>query len=72
MGDPANIMLSAAIRRCGTFTYQWYFRDGVKSCPSGTNMLVGLQLVVQIVIVTITIGLTASRTYAVLVDATGT
>jgi hypothetical protein len=37
-GDPANITLSTAPSGgAGTFTYQWYYQDGLVGCPTGTS-----------------------------------
>ena len=74
-GDPANITFSTAPSGgAGTFAYQWYYQDGLAgSCPSGT----GTSGWTPISGATGSSydppsGLTASRTYAVQADATGT
>jgi hypothetical protein len=72
--DPSNITLSSAPSGgAGTFTYQWYYQDGIQTCPSGTNTA-GWTLIGGATANSYDppAGLTASRTYAVQVDATGT
>lgn len=72
--DPANITLSTApTGGTGTFTYQWYYQDGIVSCPSGTSTT-GWTLIGGAASSSYDppSGLAASRTYAVLIDATGT
>jgi hypothetical protein len=72
-GNPANITLSTvASGGAGTFTYQWYYQDGLVTCPSGTST-VGWTMIGSATGNSYDppTGLTGSRTYAVLVDATG-
>lgn len=71
--DPASIAFSTAPSGgSGTFTYQWYYQDGLPACPTGTNTA-GWTLIGGATTNTYDppTGLTASRTYAVFVDATG-
>src|SRR5690606_24830127 len=71
--NPSNIFFAdLPSGGTGTFTYQWYYQDGIVPCPSGTGTAGWT------VIATATnsnydppAGLTVSRTYAVQVDATG-
>ncbi|UPT68688.1 MAG: T9SS type A sorting domain-containing protein [Sphingobacteriales bacterium JAD_PAG50586_3] len=38
-GDPANITFATTPSGGGgTFTYQWYYQDGLVTCPSGTSI----------------------------------
>ncbi|MBK8505307.1 MAG: hypothetical protein IPL46_25770 [Saprospiraceae bacterium] len=72
-GDPSNITLSTgASGGAGTFTYQWYFQNGLVTCPTGTNTT-GWTMISGETGSSYDppSGLTGSRTYAVLVDATG-
>jgi len=72
-GDPSNITMSSAPSGgAGTFTYQWYYQNGLVTCPSGTSTT-GWTLISGATSNSYDppSGLTASRTYAVLVDATG-
>jgi hypothetical protein len=57
----------------GSFDFQWYYLDGIQTCPSGTNTA-GWTLIVGATSSNYDppAGLTSSRTYAVLVDPTGT
>ncbi|RKZ32381.1 hypothetical protein DRQ33_05995, partial [bacterium] len=34
-GDPSNITLSSMPTGSGSFSYQWYYQDGLPSCPTG-------------------------------------
>jgi hypothetical protein len=71
--DPANITLSSAPSGgAGSFSYQWYYQDGLVTCPTG-NSTVGWTLIVGATTNSYNppLGVTASRTYAVQVDATG-
>jgi len=36
-GDPANITMAVLPSGSGSFTYQWYYQDGIVSCPSGSS-----------------------------------
>ncbi|MBK8505308.1 MAG: DUF11 domain-containing protein [Saprospiraceae bacterium] len=72
-GDPSNITLSTGVSGgAGTFTYQWYFQNGLVTCPTGTNTT-GWTMISGETGSSYDppSGLTGSRTYAVLVDATG-
>jgi hypothetical protein len=73
-GDPANITFSTAPSGgAGTFTYQWYYQNGIVGCPTGTSTT-GWNLISGATNNSYDppSGLTETRTYAVLVDATGT
>ncbi len=72
-GDPADITLSSAPSGgAGTFDYQWYYQDGLVSCPSGTSTIgwtsIGGAMSDSYDPPS---GLIGSRTYAVQVDPTG-
>lgn len=73
-GDPANIAFSSAPSGgAGTYNYQWYYQDGIVSCPTGSstsgwNSISGATSSSY----NPPSGLTGSRTYAVTVDPTGT
>jgi hypothetical protein len=72
-GDPANIaFITAPSGGAGTFTYQWYYQDGLPACPSGTSTT-GWTLIGGATNNTYDPpgGLTTNRTYAVQVDPTG-
>ena len=74
-GDPANITFSTApTGGAGTFSYQWYYQDGLaSSCPSGSSTTGWTQIVGATgSSYDPPTGLLGSRTYAVFVDATGT
>ncbi len=75
-GDPSNITFSTAPSGGapgGSFDYQWYYKDGINACPSGTNTS-GWTLISGATGNSYDppSGLTVSRTYAVTVDPTGT
>jgi hypothetical protein len=72
-GDPSNITLSVAPSGgAGTFTYQWYFQDGLIPCPSGTSTAGWTPIAsANSNSYNPPSGLTGSRTYAVFVDVTG-
>ena len=73
-GDPSNIVFGTpASGGAGTFTYQWYYKDGVVDCPTGTSTT-GWTSISGATSDSYNppSGLTASRTYAVQVDVTGT
>jgi hypothetical protein len=72
--DPSNITFSTAPSGgAGTYSYQWYYQDGLPACPSGTSTA-GWTLIGGATSNSYDppSGLTNSRTYAVLVDPTGT
>jgi len=72
-GDPSNITFSTAPSGGeGTYSYQWYYQDGLATCPSGTSTI-GWTLIGGATGTSYDppVGLTVSRTYAVMVDATG-
>ena len=72
-GDPNNITFSTApTGGAGTFSYQWYYQDGLATCPSGTSTA-GWTLIAGATTNSYDppTGLAGSRTYAVQVDATG-
>jgi hypothetical protein len=71
--DPSNITMSAAPSGgSGNFTYQWYYQDGLPACPSGTSAA-GWTIISGATGSSYDppSGLVVSRTYAVMVDATG-
>jgi len=71
--DPSNITMSAAPSGgSGNFTYQWYYQDGLPACPSGTSAA-GWTIISGATGNSYDppSGLIVSRTYAVMVDATG-
>lgn len=73
-GDPANITMSAAASGgSGTFTYQWYYKDGLETCPTGTSTT-GWNLISGATSSSYNppAGLNVSRTYALQVNPTGT
>jgi hypothetical protein len=73
-GDPANITFSTAPSGgTGTFTYQWYFQNGIITCPTGTSTS-GWNAIGGATGSSYDppSGLTASRTYAVQVNPSGT
>jgi len=73
-GDPAAITLSTVPSGgAGTFSYQWYFQNGIVTCPTGTS-ITGWTSIASANSSTYDppSGLTGSRTYAVQVNATGT
>jgi hypothetical protein len=72
--DPNNITFTTnPSGGAGTFTYQWYYQDGLPACPSGTSTA-GWTLIGGATSNSYDppAGLIASRTYAVQVDPTGT
>jgi hypothetical protein len=72
-GDPAQITFSALPSGgAGSFSYQWYYRNGIVECPSGTDNS-GWTAIDNAISDNYDppAGLTQSRTYAVMVDATG-
>ena len=72
-GDPANIIFSTLPSGgAETFNYQWYFKDGINACPTGTDVT-GWTLISGATANSYDPppGLLASRTYAVMVDPTG-
>jgi hypothetical protein len=72
-GDPADITLSTpASGGSGTFNYQWYYQDGTPACPTGTSA-VGWTSIAGATSSNYNppSGLLATRTYAVMVDPTG-
>lgn len=74
-GDPASITFSTAPAGSGSFTYQWYYQDGIVSCPtpgSGIGSWISLGGSGQSVNFDPPSGLTGSRTYAVRVSPGGT
>lgn len=72
-GDPGNITMStAASGGSGSFTYQWYYQDGAVACPTGSSTTgwTAISLATSNSYDPAS-GLGLTRTYAVLVDATG-
>jgi len=72
-GDPSNITLSVSPSGgAGTFNYQWYYQDGLITCPTGTNTS-GWTIISGETNSSYDppSGLTTSRTYAVQTDVTG-
>jgi hypothetical protein len=74
-GDPSNITFAVAPSGgSGSFSYQWYYKNGVGNpCPTGTSVS-GWTLIGGATGSSYDppSGLTTSRTYAVTVDPTGT
>ncbi|UPT68686.1 MAG: hypothetical protein M0D57_08710 [Sphingobacteriales bacterium JAD_PAG50586_3] len=70
-GDPTNITFATAPSG-GTFTYQWYYQDGLISCPTG-SAITGWTIIVGATSSSYDapIGLSTSRTYACMVTVTG-
>src|SRR4029079_14184582 len=71
--NPSNITLSVSPSGgSGTYAYQWYYQDGLPACPAGTSTA-GWTLIAGATGSSYDppSGLTASRTYAVQVDPTG-
>jgi hypothetical protein len=70
--NPSNIIFSIAPVGSGSFTYQWYYQDGLVSCPSGTSTI-GWTLIGGATSSSYDppTGLTNSRTYAVIVTPGG-
>jgi uncharacterized repeat protein (TIGR01451 family) len=72
-GDPANITFSPAPSGgTGTFSYLWYYQDGIVACPSGTDVSGWTSTGVTTQNYDPPAGLTNTRTYAVFVDPGGT
>jgi len=72
-GDPSNITFATAPSGgSGTFTYQWYYQAGLPSCPSGTDPSGWILISGATSNSYDPPAVTASTTYAVMVDATGT
>lgn len=71
--DPSNISFSTAPSGSGSFSYQWYYQDGIVACPTGSSTL-GWTLIGGATSNSYNpgSGLTASRTYACLVTPGGT
>ncbi len=73
-GDPSNITMSSLPSGgAGTFSYQWYYKNGVGgSCPSGSSTS-GWTLIGGATSSSYDppSGLTTSRTYALMVNPTG-
>ncbi|HJW28894.1 MAG TPA: hypothetical protein VJ508_06540, partial [Saprospiraceae bacterium] len=71
--DPANITFASnPSGGSGTYTYQWYFQNGLPACPSGTSTT-GWTAISGATGSSYDppAGLTVSRTYAVQVNPTG-
>ncbi len=72
-GDPQNIQFSTLpTGGTGIFSFQWYYQDGLVSCPVGTDVT-GWNAMSSATNTSYDPppGLTASRTYAVQVNAAG-
>lgn len=72
-GDPANITMSVApAGGAGTFSYQWYYQNGNVTCPTGTATT-GWTSISGATAASYDppSGLTTIRTYAVMIDPTG-
>ncbi|HNY03876.1 MAG TPA: hypothetical protein PKG48_14875, partial [Bacteroidales bacterium] len=70
-GDPSAIgFTTAPSGGTGTFAYQWYYKDGMNTCPTGTSSS-GWTSISGATTNSYDppAGLTTSRTYAVMVDA---
>jgi hypothetical protein len=73
-GDPSLITMSTgASGGSGSFSYQWYFRDGVSACPTGSGISAGWTLIPGATSPSYDppSGLTTTRTYALRVDPLG-
>ncbi|MFN5880012.1 MAG: hypothetical protein ACK44B_14165, partial [Flavobacteriales bacterium] len=73
-GDPSLINFTTLPSGASAvFNYQWYFKDGSNACPTGTNNL-GWTLISGATSNSYDppAGLTITRTYAVMVDPSGT
>ncbi|UPT68687.1 MAG: hypothetical protein M0D57_08715 [Sphingobacteriales bacterium JAD_PAG50586_3] len=70
-GDPSNITFATAPSG-GIFTYQWYYQDGIITCPSGTSTA-GWTIISGATGSNYDApsGLTQSRTYSCMVTVTG-
>jgi len=71
--DPSNITLSSLPSGgAGSYAYQWYYQDGLVDCPTGSD-ITGWNVIMSATSNSYNppSGLTVSRTYAVLVDPTG-
>ncbi|UPT68685.1 MAG: hypothetical protein M0D57_08705 [Sphingobacteriales bacterium JAD_PAG50586_3] len=71
-GDPVAISFATIPSGgSGNFTYQWYYQDGLITCPSGSSTT-GWTIISGATISSYDapIGLSTSRTYACLVTAT--
>ena len=74
-GDPALITFTAAPSGGnGTFQYQWYYQDGIVTPTAGGTDVTGWTIISGATSATYDPpgGLLSNRSYAVLVDATGT
>lgn len=71
-GDPSNITMSSPPVGSGSFNYQWYYQDGLVTCPTGTSTS-GWTLISGATGSSYDppSGLTNSRTYAVFVTPSG-
>ena len=73
-GDPVSISFTTLPSGgANVFNYQWYYKDGNNSCPTGSNTT-GWTLISGATSPTYDppAGLTVTRTYAVIVDVVGT
>ncbi len=73
-GDPASFGFSTAPSGgTGSFSYQWYYKDGVNTAPTGTTFPNGWNIIGGATSNSYNppAGLTTTRTYACGVDATG-
>jgi len=73
-GDPSNITMSSAPSGAsGTYNYQWYYKDGLITAPTGTSTT-GWTSISSATSSSYDppSGLSVNRTYAVTVDPTGT
>ena len=72
-GDPSDITFTPAPSGgAGTFNYQWYYKDGINTCPTGTTVT-GWTVIAGATASSYNppSGLLTSRTYAVTVDPSG-
>ena len=72
-GDPANITMAVSPSGSGSFVYQWYYKDGIVSCPSGSSTSGWTAIPgANSSSYNPPSGLTGSRTYAVFITPSGT
>jgi hypothetical protein len=71
--DPANITMAVLPSGSGSFVYQWYYQDGIVSCPSGSSTS-GWTVITGATSSSYNppSGLTGTRTYAVYITPSGT
>ncbi|MBK8923807.1 MAG: hypothetical protein IPM81_20355 [Saprospirales bacterium] len=72
-GDPSDVAFSTAPSGSGSFSYQWYYQNGIVTCPTGASTI-GWTAIGGATSSSYNppSGLTGSRTYAVIVSPGGT